>query len=1040
MKGYKDKQVEAQQIKNSFNSYVTSCLENSLKDAVFLAGRQGGAIYDYQAENAVKFKSPPKYEWGEGVLPYEDDNYDLHYASYGIRKPKFDDKHPAPPLYPYGFTTLTSDPTRYDSSYENTLGNYPPPGPLLPLCDYNGKNAPGTSSDHYNCETYDSQHEFVHNSIQEYMGMFIENKTRQCVKGNIYTNLNSTISFDKMNVSVLFANEKIYADLELNGTISTKDRVFQADLEKYRASVKNRFKLIHELVSHLIEKDVNDVFFDIVRNAHTLDNCRSWGVEGTRCLKDDMSVELIRNACQETDEDCRNADYDNVLMVEDEGSYLFGQPYKFYIAIENRPPALDLVYQQEGKMGFKYDFISFVDGEIVIDPKAYDPDEDFHSGSGYMEKGYDYQMWKEDYDESYNHNYCEQSEEKKEECQNDPFGIATDKLEDINPKNWTNSPMFKDTKRKANVVVEDRDRGGHVLKVRVCDEEGLCDYQNVKIYVGEFDAEQSFNPFTDIEGRFASLEDPYTLAFPEFDYEDEPEEYEFILKGPDDNQLLTKEAEDTFINIPEDSADVAQLDTLKEKVREVFEEGAGEYTLEFQAYDSGGESMLSDTSDTIEVKECLPHSSSEPPYPFTQDDYIYADHACCEGDPSNPDESDWGTFADESTTCYSETQYGCFENFSAPGEIDYSLPSSPPSSFSSEDALKFTLEVKCSGSEGVSCTGDVDGEFDLVEDCSGPCKRCANDSQGCVNVPGGETICDSEFACSLGSGKEYGSGGNHSCQATCSGGECEEATNCKCNMSCGAECEQGLYEWEENTCKYDCGSDCKLGEEDSTTCSVSDDFDFEYTTPGGDVAYVGNSTEGETLTKNANDDDNDYQSVCVHDNYCRFSTCDDGGVSEHKMQKCGPPGKDGKFCYTLPQKCNETGNCTSAVILPFDDNPEGDKCYYNKVCEVDGEDKGWNYDVDQPKPDEAWADGDVCYYGEPWCDEDSGWEQDEDNDKPSDSETSGDSCYYNPHCTVGGWERDEDDSPPDCDSDDPQCTGNGWECPQKEKYKNQLWR
>ncbi|MGM5481851.1 MAG: hypothetical protein ACQESF_00165 [Nanobdellota archaeon] len=1023
LESQQEEKARALKIKNEFKNYVGSCFDNAAKEGLLLVGRQGGVIYDYQADNAARYRGPPKRPYGEYILPFLDKQEDVIYnVSYGITKPSFDETHPSPPLYPYGPTKLVEDPTKYSSSYVNVLGNYPPPGPFVPLCDYNGRNAPGKASIAHSCETYDSRNAFIHNSLQEYLEFYVENKTTACVKQNAFRALNSTVNVTNVNASVMFSNEKVYFDLDFPAKIHTEGEIINSDFKRFSIVVENRLKLVHELASRLIKEDVNNIFFDIVKDAYTLNSCREWGRDGKVCLKEGMTIEKIRNHCKKTEElNCPSgADYDDLLVIRDQDSFLYGEPFEFYFAIENRPPALDLILQQKGKVGFMYDFVSFVGDEILIEPKAYDPDESFHGNNRYMQKGYDYGMWKEDYDEAYNKFFCSVN---PEECISDPGGKATVKQPSYKPNAWSSSSEFEKTERAANYVTQKKDWGAHEVKVKACDDEGLCDYQKVTIFVGNIFENQSFNPYSDISNNFASIEDPYTIVFPKVDSGSEPAKYEIKLDSPSGENILTQKDSERFLNIPlVDTIGELSPSELRNKVEEVFSD-KGVYNIGFESFDASDNLLYSSDNNELEVKECLPHDSENPPYPFTKENYLQADHACCLGDENNPSGSFWGTFADSSTVCYSKKTEGCFANFSVPEGVDYSLPS-PPTGMDAKDVYEFDLEVKCSGNEGVSCTGDTSGSVEKIQEC-GPCQTCKAGSSECINMPSYDFVCNPSYECSLGEFKQYNVGGNYSCQAACDEeGKCNIAINCSCDAQhCSAECDDGWYQWVGNVCNFNCSNNCAFQEKDSTICSApsspSNSYDF-----GSGSILLGEESVGSILQNDIEFDDTNYGSVCVHNNKCHVSSCYEDGVGEYEGDDCYPPGvAQGERCYTSPgPECNLDAECTSYDVLSFyGNNPSGNTCYYNITCL----DSGWDYEIDTSKPSGHYKDGGKCYYGS-FCHSSEGWKKHSDSTKPSPS-ASGGVCHYGSSCTNSGWSYASSDSTqvPDCTN---KCTNTGWKC------------
>jgi hypothetical protein len=471
---------------NSFKTSILTCIEKSTIDGLFYVGKQGGVIYDYQIKNTATYFGPPFYSYGEFVLPLlekKNDNFIFYNVSYGIIRSinEFET-----PFYPYGFEKLVQNPKTINSNYINIFGNYPIPGPFTPLCNPTGKNAIDQPGIVFFCTTYGSM--YSKNSIQDYLETYITNKTIECMNSlvfyginNIYLNENDVFS------EVTFSNNEVLVRTYIPYTLEINENNI-IKLGYFNIDVKNRLKLIHELAEKLIENDVNNIFFDIIKDSGKINDCRNWPETNSKCLKEGMSVSKIKNPCLKYNQvNCPiKGNYDNILVITDNKVLLNSESYNFYIAIQNRKPALDLIYD-DSRLKEGFDIVGVVGERLIIDPKGYDPDEDYHDINGIMNARYSYNMWKEDYNELYFKWNCEFKDNDGnyvniENCQNNPFN-ATYLIEYEKPKEFSNSIEFIETKRKAGYNLTKEDIGGHYLKVQVCDEENLCDYQILKILV-----------------------------------------------------------------------------------------------------------------------------------------------------------------------------------------------------------------------------------------------------------------------------------------------------------------------------------------------------------------------------------------------------------------------------------------------------------------------------------------------------------------------------------------------------------------------------
>jgi hypothetical protein len=156
-------------------------------------------------------------------------------------------------------------------------------------------------------------------------------------------------------------------------------------------------------------------------------------------------------------------------MIEDTTYTIDGKPFLFVFAIQNRYPVLDIIYKENEACAAAYQGYDIVvdlnaaEHRIEIDPYGYDPDEDYHGGQDYMEDHYVYAGWKEDYDDVY-----------------DPTANSIER--EFDPTNdFTQSSDYDG--RYTTYTPDAEDIGEHTLQVQVCDNQGLCDYQNINIYV-----------------------------------------------------------------------------------------------------------------------------------------------------------------------------------------------------------------------------------------------------------------------------------------------------------------------------------------------------------------------------------------------------------------------------------------------------------------------------------------------------------------------------------------------------------------------------
>jgi len=1016
-----------------YNEYVTSCMDQATKEALILIGRQGGAIYDYQATGGKQYLGPSTgYDYGEYVLPYEIDGR-VYNVSYGIKGPLLGSQyHPVVPFYPYGSTTLVNNPRIISPFYVNVFGNFPN-NPMTPLCDFNGSNRRDLSST-VACETYDSRSPADTNSLQQYMERYIENKTMSCVRLDRLPELvDMSIELGNVTANLTFAEEHVLVYLVMPINIEVGNYEAEIYLNDFNVKKRVRLKKIHELVSHLINMDVNNIFFDIVRDAATITDCKDITGGNDRCLKPGMFISKIRNPCKGTG--LCPEEYDDILVVEDREFRLDGVPYRFQFAIQNRAPALDLIREEVGAGSFYFDYVVFAGENIIINPYGIDPDEDQHNNLGQMDYTYHYYEWKETQDAYFD---CPSGS-----CLiNDPSHVVTF---DSPLYMWTKSSLYNTTRRRASYQTTSGDIGFHVVKVEVCDEGDLCDYQSVTMLVVNGTFAGGINKYQDIPAGFASIEDPYFFVTP-ITFDLYPGEtglrYRWLLSflGTD---IWTADTIIENVSLPE----VAYTITNIPPSMTGYFPSTGNYTLDVSIIRPDDSIVSSGSGNTVQVVECLPHRSFSPAYPYHTIDPFMANHSCCFGDPNDPLQVDWGTILPSSNLCYNAIEFGCVEDtgFRTYAEFTQDLCSDPdvtcletqPSNETdgiANDIYRRSFSRNCDGTRGNTCTGDMQDTRIRVRECP-ECQECAYSDTVipvCSYVPYGLSICNSGLReCTLGPDEAYtGMPGPWSCQGMCADGLCNTSVNCDCDTACGAVClSNESYIWSDRQCIYNCND--FQSAVPATNCDYHADSGPVMTCSSPDPADINCFTDavGNTVCPSDTSYFADIDSLPPLLTYCR----------------------DSGFCY-YNVSCTNTG-LTELVgdLCPNAGTVNGADCYFDTSgtthCLFDGtcsNMSAWTGICDSGSL--AGADcriGEECF--SPSCDTMAGWLNNTDVDIEFDSSTvlcsvigcsnefyeTGGMCYYGISCTNIGWEYANNVTQPGSSCPGVQswtCTDTGWEC------------
>lgn len=930
-----------------YYNYVSSCVQQAAKQGLILAGTQGGVIYETQAPDTKKYKGPADYHYGEYILPFEyedvfeifpDEEEHVYEVSYAIYRPDLTlgiEGHPGVPDYPYGNVLLTEDPTDYSSKYRNPFGNIMV-SPITPLCDYYGENKPGKEGAKYTCETYDSRRETDTDSIQEYLESYIAYNAKECVNFDSMPEVGDDIEKGDVTATVIFTQDNVHVSVLFPIELRTGDEAQTISLQTYETSMQVRFKKMHELFTRLVEEDINNIFFDIQRDSDQLNDCKEF-VEATYnvpCLRPGMKIYRYSDVCSDDLCNFKSAGfylgrYDDVVVLEDSDSNIDGKPFLFFIAIQNREPALDFLHEiPDDASGVDYDYIISTGDEIFIDPYGYDPDEDSHNVEGFMEGSYIYAHWKEDWDEEFDPSSCLQEEyyEDVTNCQIKTWGAAYPR--------FTTSEPYENNSRQASLQTGELDIGKHNLLVQLCDNEGRCDHQNVKILVFKDPDIEGFNNYEDVNNSYMSLEDPYTIidfASLEFGeaagYEWEIANYNIL--DPVSTYTLSFSDDLTSGYVGCDIEDMTQCNSDLNP---------------WQSYDVHLTKTMSvmvmnggtdDDVFTFETVDCYPHQDESPAYPYnTNDDPFQANHTCCAEDYT----------IKTGDICYEGTQYTCSGNI----------------------LQEYQVTDTCQGDRGNICGDgdDVPESSTIIEetDC-GECKEC-NATQGrCVAIPDDPiTNCGGTPICADG----YNSTG----PGVCEEGICV-ASGMQCDYDCGAECiSEGEFYFDETNglCKYDC-EDCFFQQSDELGCEGDECWDNQ------EFCWF------------------DAECTAEGREYSNYRQC----LPPAEVYD-DPSGLDtADKCFTDPAEC-ENNVCKSQEFFPEDclyGNPgagdnycwtSDDECYYPNQATLCTED-GWDHDIYELDCDAgSIADGhcwinNICYTDFGQCDS-SGFDAQTSNDCP----------------------------------------------------------
>lgn len=630
---------------NAVQFFVEACLTEVGQQGLFLAAAQGGNIYTSQNGSHIPISyGPDKSKSAPCSLAK---NFSRCRVGYGIQEPTLSNgtNTPPPPFWPGERQSPLLDFNDWGFFGEATI---------RPICYLNGSNRFGINNDFRNPFCLGKTYGFEE-STQYVFEEFIQREIKKCVNEDIFKNLSYTrqfnFTFKDPNASLIYGESNTRLDLEYPVEFSFAGSIPVTTFINFGVTFPVRFKKLGELASLISVYDSSRLNFD-ARSNYT--NFRS--VWDSR-----MNVSFSQPYRNQSN-------FDDLVVITDEGSRLFGRFLSFQFLRQNRHPTLDLI-RQEGAVD-PYDIVVLEGDNILLDPNPkpevlYDPDEDNIT--------YFYYGWLETRNETFS--------------PRDGIQVLPG-----TPRIWTNSQKYTQTKRSANYTTKRKDIGPHNITVYACDEyikknelglgsifginepsavtendkkvfeniylSPLCDWQVIRILVSDIPQLNltGFNDYDDINNSYASVEDFYnfnwagTFAyFTSFSkiilsipYENEGGEDLVFLED------YSPESTDTVKRVPENIRDIFLMRGTRPFQFRYFDELVDEFGQTFLV---GDHQVSLETNipgpkvyQNITVYDCLPHRSDEPSLnfrtinqPYDIDEAIKYNHTCCLGNGPSPD-------------------------------------------------------------------------------------------------------------------------------------------------------------------------------------------------------------------------------------------------------------------------------------------------------------------------------------------------------------------------------------------------------------------
>lgn len=304
--------IETQPIKE----FAVKCMDKLAKDAVMLLGKQGGYIYSSQGGTLIDYQ-----DTDEGLFFVENNGLKV---AYNILPPKFALPPYASEIPDYPWTTF---PYRTAASNAEIFEGFFGISNIPPLNSSEGQN-----------------------SIQVQIESFIDSHIASCIDTSIFEKQGIEIQMQPSKTSVIIGSSGIIVASSMPISISNPATKEYAELKDFSTTLDIGLKDIYFFAKGIIENDIKNIKFNIsdVKNS-----------------KDFINIKLIKDIFSS----------DDLIIVTDEKSLIYGKPYEYIFARRNKAPAL--YYIRKSTLEFPHNF-EIKQSALLKNYalKAEDPDED----------------------------------------------------------------------------------------------------------------------------------------------------------------------------------------------------------------------------------------------------------------------------------------------------------------------------------------------------------------------------------------------------------------------------------------------------------------------------------------------------------------------------------------------------------------------------------------------------------------------------------------------------------------------------------------
>ena len=297
--------------------FVSGCLDKLAKDSIVLIGSQGGYIYESQGGTFVDFQ-----ETDEGIFFIINNRAN---AAYNIRQLSIYVPHTYSSTIP-DYPWITFPYSAAGSGQKTFTGLFGLNG-MPPLKKENGPH-----------------------SIQEQIEFYVDSNIDGCLDFTPFEAQGYNIEKPTGKTTALFGSNDIAVKMEMPIRAINEQTRESFSLDEFSTNINVRLQDAYYFINGLVENDIQDIAFNLKDVSNNINS---------------FNVKVMENAYAN----------DDIVLVRDEQSLIYGKPFEYVFARKNRAPALYYIRNSVltlpgGYLITQQDLVQ--DSEL----KAEDPDED----------------------------------------------------------------------------------------------------------------------------------------------------------------------------------------------------------------------------------------------------------------------------------------------------------------------------------------------------------------------------------------------------------------------------------------------------------------------------------------------------------------------------------------------------------------------------------------------------------------------------------------------------------------------------------------